>query len=57
MRANFLANHPDLGRALLVEMERERRRNDTALTNILKSAEKLREGWVVSENRIEEIVN
>ena len=53
MRANFLANHPDLGRALLVEMERERRRNDAALTNILKSAEKLREGWVVTEAKNE----
>lgn len=46
---DFLANHPDLSRALLVEMERERRRNDTAVSNILKSAEKLRDSWVAAE--------
>jgi len=40
---DFLASHPDLSRALLIEMERERRRNDAALSNILKAAEKFRD--------------
>jgi len=48
-RDDFLVAHPDLSRALLVEMERERRRNDTAVANILKSAEKIRDAWVVTE--------
>jgi CHAD domain-containing protein len=51
-RSDFLATHPDLSRALLVEMERERRRNDTAVGNILKSAEKIRDAWVGAEPKL-----
>jgi CHAD domain-containing protein len=51
-RSDFLFTHPDLSRALLVEMERERRRNDTAVGNILKSAEKIRDGWAGAESRL-----
>ena len=53
-RSDFLATHPDLSRALLVEMERERRRNDTAVGNILKSAEKIRDAWVGVETKLPE---
>ena len=49
---DFLVAHPDLSRALLVEMERERRRNDPAVSNILKSAEKLRDSWVAGEAKV-----
>jgi CHAD domain-containing protein len=45
-RPAFLVNHPDAGRVLLAEMERERRRNEAAVTAILRSAEKTREAWV-----------
>ena len=51
-RKNFLANHPDLSRALLVEMERERRRNHGVVTNILRSAEKTKESWDAGESDI-----
>jgi CHAD domain-containing protein len=44
-RKHFLADHPGLSRALLLEVERERRRNDAAVTNILQSAEKIRQSW------------
>jgi len=50
-RSDFLVTHPDLSRALLVEMERERRRNDTAVSNILKSAEKIRDAWAEAETK------
>ena len=49
-RKDFLANYPDLGRALLVEMERERRRNDAAVNNMLKTAQKIRDSWVAAES-------
>lgn len=41
-RPDFLVDHPEIGRTLLTEMERERHRNEEAVTNILKSAEKIR---------------
>jgi CHAD domain-containing protein len=44
-RPDFLVDHPATGRALLAEMERERRKNDMAASAILKSAEKTREAW------------
>jgi CHAD domain-containing protein len=40
-RKDFLSSHPDLSRALLVEMERERRKNESALGSVLKAAEKI----------------
>ena len=51
-RSDFLFTHPDLSRALLVEMERERRRNDTAVGNILKSTEKIRDAWAGAESKV-----
>jgi CHAD domain-containing protein len=39
----FLASHPDLSRVLLVEMERERRKNQSSVVNILRAAEKTRD--------------
>jgi CHAD domain-containing protein len=44
-RPDFLVEHPEAGRALLTEMERERHKNDIAVSNILKSAEKTRDAW------------
>jgi CHAD domain-containing protein len=44
-RPDFLVDHPAVGRALLAEMERERHKNDTAVSAILKSAEKTRDAW------------
>jgi len=49
-RSDFLVAHPDLSRTLLVEMERERRRKDTAVSNLLKSAEKIRDAWTGAES-------
>jgi CHAD domain-containing protein len=42
-RPDFLVDHPEIGHTLLTEMERERHRNEEAVTNILKSAEKVRQ--------------
>jgi CHAD domain-containing protein len=44
-RRDFLVSHPEMARALLGEMDKERRKNETAVANILKSAEKVRESW------------
>ena len=44
-RPDFLVDHPEAGRALLTEMERERHKNDAATSAILKSAEKTRDAW------------
>jgi CHAD domain-containing protein len=41
-RPDFLVDHPEIGRTLLTEMERERHKNEEAVTNILKNAEKIR---------------
>jgi CHAD domain-containing protein len=43
---NFLASHPNIGRALLTEMEREHRSNNAAVDNTIESAEKIRESSV-----------
>ena len=51
-RSDFLVAHPGLSRALLVEMERERRRNDAAVRDILKSAAKIRDAWVDTESKL-----
>jgi CHAD domain-containing protein len=40
-RQDFLATHPGLARALLVEMERERRRTNGAIEGLVKHAEKV----------------
>lgn len=44
-RANFLADHPDIGRALLTEMEKEKLRNETNINQLLADAAKIRETW------------
>ena len=53
-RPEFLVSHPDTGRVLLAEMERERRRNDAAVSNILKSAENTRDAWGESKAAVTE---
>jgi CHAD domain-containing protein len=44
-RANFLADHPDIGRALLTEMEKEKLRNETHINQLLADAGKIPETW------------
>ena len=44
-RPNFLADHPDLARALLAEMDGERQRDDGAIASLLKRAELIRTAW------------
>ena len=45
-RASFLADHPDIGRALLTEMEKEKLRLDTAIHQLLADAAGVVEYWV-----------
>ena len=54
-QTDFLADHPDLSRTLLVEMERERRRNNAMVSNILKSTEKIRLTWNGGASKTQEI--
>ena len=44
-RANFLADHPDIGRALLTEMEKDKLRLDTAIPQLLTDAAGVLEYW------------
>ena len=44
-RPDFLVENPEAGRALLAQMERERHKNELAVSAILKSAEKTRDAW------------
>lgn len=44
-RPAFLADHPDIGRILLAEMEKERLRSDTDVASVLEQAAKVREAW------------
>ena len=44
-RASFLADHPDIGRALLTEMEKEKLRLDTAINQLLADAAGVLEYW------------
>jgi CHAD domain-containing protein len=44
-RRNFLVNHPDIGRSLLAEMEKEKLRNDSITEEILSKAPKVRDCW------------
>ena len=41
----FLVEHPDLGRMLLAEMEKDKLHNDTAVEEILSKAPKVGESW------------
>ncbi len=53
-RPDFLANHPDMGRALLAEMEKEKLRNQTTVEQLFEKAAKMRQSWAewkpVAEN-------
>lgn len=53
-RANFLADHPDIGRALLTEMEKEKLRNETNINQLLADAAKVPERWARWKPLIEE---
>lgn len=53
-RASFLADHPDIGRALLTEMEKEKLRNRTAIDQLLADAAKVPERWARWNPLIEE---
>jgi CHAD domain-containing protein len=44
-RPGFLADHPDIGRILLAEMEKERLRNDSDVTSVLQHAGKVQQAW------------
>jgi CHAD domain-containing protein len=44
-RPDFLAGHPDMGRVLLAEMEKEKLRNDTAIDQLFQKAAKMRQSW------------
>jgi CHAD domain-containing protein len=44
-RPDFLVNHPDMGRTLLAEMEKDKLRNETAVEDILSKAPKVGESW------------
>jgi CHAD domain-containing protein len=44
-RPDFLVDHPQTGRGLLAEMERERDKNAAAVSVILRDAEKARQAW------------
>jgi CHAD domain-containing protein len=44
-RPDFLVDRPEIGHALLTEMERERENNADAVNAILKTAEKTRDVW------------
>ncbi len=51
-RPAFLADHPDIGRILLAEMEKERLRNDTDVAIVMEQAAKVREAWTSWKARI-----
>ena len=53
-RANFLADHPDIGRALLTEMEKEKLHTQTTIKQLLSDAAKVPECWVRWKPLIEE---
>jgi CHAD domain-containing protein len=44
-RPDFLVNHPDMGRTLLAEMEKDKFRNGAAVEDILSKAPKVGESW------------
>ena len=51
-RPAFLAEHPDIGRILLAEMEKERLRNDTDIGTVLEQAAKVRDAWASWKARV-----
>jgi CHAD domain-containing protein len=44
-RPNFLASHPDMSRALLAEIEKEKLRNDNTIDQLLQNGAKVRESF------------
>jgi CHAD domain-containing protein len=44
-RPDFLVNHPDMGRTLLAEMEKDKLRNESAVEDILSKSPKVGESW------------
>jgi CHAD domain-containing protein len=44
-RPDFLVNHPDMGRTLLSEMEKDKLRNESAVEDILSKSPKVGESW------------
>ena len=44
-RPEFLGDHPDMGRTLLSEMEKEKLRNETAIEQLFQKAAKMRQSW------------
>ncbi|HYA30644.1 MAG TPA: CHAD domain-containing protein [Acidobacteriota bacterium] len=52
---NFLASHPDMGRALLAEIEKDKLRNDDTVDHLPQIAAKVRESWVSWKPVTEEI--
>jgi CHAD domain-containing protein len=50
-RPGFLAEHPDLGRILLAEMEKERLNSDTKVAGVLQQAAKVQESWATWKSR------
>ncbi|HEX2928666.1 MAG TPA: CHAD domain-containing protein [Candidatus Binatia bacterium] len=44
-RPDFLVDHPDLGRTLLAEMEKEKLHNEAAVEEILSKAPQVRDCW------------
>ena len=51
-RPAFLADHPDIGRILLAEMEKERLRNETDVGTVLEQAAKVRDAWASWKARV-----
>jgi CHAD domain-containing protein len=44
-RPEFLVDHPDMGRTLLAEMEKDKLRNESAVEDILSKAPKVADSW------------
>ena len=44
-RPGFLADHPDIGRILLAEMEKERLRYDSDVTTAIQQGGKVQQAW------------
>jgi CHAD domain-containing protein len=51
-QADFLLNHPDYGRYLLTEIDREKQRTPATVNGILESAAKIRNHW--AERRLKD---
>jgi CHAD domain-containing protein len=47
-RPEFLVDQPEMSRVLLIEMEKERQNNESVMSGIFKSAEKIREWTLVT---------